>query len=109
MGGSRLRRPGSPNPSDHTWLGPRAEGTPASSHARGVPWPLAPPRRCCAPTAMRPGLRESGDVPRLHVIDLEAALLEERRDVPRQVQAFEQRLMDGLPAALPATDSRLGR
>src|SRR5262245_12004471 len=54
---------------------------------------------------MRPRLRKPGDRALLHLLNPQAALFEERRDVPRQVQAREQNAVDRLPKALPASDT----
>src|SRR5438128_3594957 len=61
------------------------------------------------PPAVRPRLREFREVRRLHPFRPKTALLEERRNVPCDMTAFEQPSGQRLRPLLPAPDSRLGR
>src|SRR5206468_1683501 len=62
-----------------------------------------------SPKAMRPRLRESGEVCRVHVLDPEASLVDESRNFPGDVTAFEQPAGYRLRPLLPAAYSRIGR
>src|SRR6266571_5303400 len=62
-----------------------------------------------SPKAVRPRLRELGEVRRVHVLDPEAATLDESRNLPGDVTAFEQPVGDRLRPLLPAAYARIGR
>src|SRR2546425_10573218 len=61
-----------------------------------------------APPTVGRRLRECGNVPRLQVLDPEAALLQERRNIPCQIQALEQPAMNRLQPQLPGLHSGIG-
>src|SRR5262249_28657281 len=61
-----------------------------------------------APPTIRARFRECGEISRLHLLDLEAPLRDERRDVPCQAQAFKYPVMNRLPPLLPAPYLRVG-
>src|SRR5213076_757090 len=64
---------------------------------------------CRTPPRVSPRFRERSQISLLHLVDAEAALLEERRNVARDVTAFEQPMGDRLGPALPTLRPRIGR
>src|SRR5262245_52141776 len=65
-------------------------------------------RNRCAPPTICARFRECGEIPRLHLLDLEVSLREERGDVPCQAQAFKYPVINRLPPLLPAPYLRVG-
>jgi len=61
-----------------------------------------------APHTVRPRFLKRREIHRLQALYLEAALREERRNIPSQMQTFKQPLGDRIAPLLPAAYARVG-